>query len=443
MRRIFLLTFMLMAAVFARAQEATPLSLEDCMNYAAQHSATAKNARLDVLQQIAKNSEVTGLALPHLSAKGEFDHYIAVPKQYIPGSAFGLGDTVLEVSFALKNSVSASATASQVLFDGSVLVALQARNTLVKLAQQNEQLSQEELRYNIQKAYFAIVIAQRQFGILKNSLAAARDIAHDVNVMRENGFAEKIEVDRTDVQINNLATDSLRIGNLLTLSEQLLKYRIGMDINQPIVLTDTVVETTITEAQSLLNTDVDYSNRTDYNLLQTQMKLNEYDLKRYKLAGLPTLSAFLSAGYLYSNDEFRELFLKKYPFNSMVGLQLSVPVFDGLQRHYRVKQAKLTLEKTQNNLNDLKLGIDLQSAQSHTTLKNSLLAMRSQERNVDLANSVLDLSRKKYKAGVGSNLEVNQAQTDLLNAQNNYFNSLLDVINAQADLQKALGLFKQ
>ncbi len=126
-----------------------------------------------------------------------------------------------------------------------------------------------------------------------------------------------------------------------------------------------------------------------------------------------------------------------------VGLQLNVPIFNGFLRKNQVREAKVDLEMGKNRLHLLKLSLDFQTAQTQTTLRNALLAAKMQERNLALANSIVDLARKKFKAGVGSNLEVNQAQTDLLLSQNNYYSALLDVVNAQADVQKSLGGFAQ
>ncbi len=432
------------------AQETISLSLEEAMDYAVKHNTSAKNARLDIKLQKAKNAEVTGIALPNISGKGEFDDYIDPVKSFLPGEFFrdSLNQplyppgTFVPVQFTPKYGATASVSASQVLFDGSVMVALQARNALVKLYQQTAQMTEEDVRYNVQKAYYGIVIAQKQYEILKTSLANARDMGNDIKALYDNGFAEKIDVDRTNVQINNLATDSIRIGSLMSISDQLLKYQMGMSMDKNIVLTDTAFDVKISEATDMLTDDVVYENRSEFSLLQTQLKLNEYDLKRHKLSGLPSLAAFGTAAYNYSTNDFSKIFTEQYIFYSLVGLQLKVPIFDGLQRHNRVKQAKINIEKNKNSIENIKLTIDFQTAQSRTSLKNALLTMQSQQRNSDLANSVVTLARKKYKAGVGSNTEVTQAQTEFLQAQNNYFQAMLDVVNAKSDLQKALGQFK-
>ena len=131
-----------------------------------------------------------------------------------------------------------------------------------------------------------------------------------------------------------------------------------------------------------------------------------------------------------------------YAFNLMAGLQLNIPIYNGSLRQNQVHEARLNIEKSKNSIAYLKQSIDFQAATSRTVLKNAVLQVQSQRRNLELSDDVLDLARRKYKAGVGSNLEVTQAQTDLLRAQTNYFSAQLDMINAEADLKKALGLLK-
>lgn len=420
------------------------LSLEDAKSFAVKNNVTAKNARLDVLIQKAKNAEVTGLALPNISAQGQYLDYLDPMKSFIPGDFVGQPGTFIPVQFTPKYGITANGTASQILFDGSVMVALQAKKAILQLVQQNAKLSEEEIRYNVQKAYYGLVIAGKQYEILKEALFNGRKIANEIHVMHQTGFVEKIEVDRTDVQINNLAADSIRIGGLVTLTEQLLKFSMGMDINQPIVLSDTNIALTLADADGLLSQQKEYTTRTEYNLLQSQLTLYKYDLKRHRLSGLPSLATFISAGYNYSTNSFSDLnYMKRYQFSSYWGLSLKVPLFDGMQRYNRVRQAKWNVEKTMNSLDNVKLAIDFQVDQSKTSYKNSLLALESKKRNLELSHSVLDLAQKKYKAGVGSNLEVTTAQTDMLQSQNNYFSAMLEVINAKSDLQKALGQFKQ
>lgn len=437
-----LITLLLPTQSFAQTDEILELSLEDAMKYAVRNNYSAKNARLDILNQKAVNDEVRGLALPNISAKGEFNDYINPVQSFVPAEFVGgPSGTFIAVPFTPKFTATASATGSQVLFDGSVMVALQARNTLMTLYEQSAQLTEQQIRYNIQKAYYSLVIAKRQQSILNESMAYIRNMANDLQAMYDNGFVEKIELDRTNVQLNNLASDSIRTGNMITVSEQLLKFQLGIKNQQQIILSDTSLDEQVADARFLLLEKMDYRDRMDYNILQTQLKLNEYDLKRHKLSALPSLGAFGTAAYTYSTNTFEDIFKNRYIFYSLVGLQLNVPIFDGLQRHNRVKQAKIAIEKTKNNIENLELNIDFQKNRATTQLKNAIITMNNEERNLQLAKSVLDLAQAKYKAGVGSNMEVSQAQTEMLSAQNNYFQSMMEVVNAQADLKQAIGEF--
>ena len=448
MRRFHLVLInMVFATAVATAQQATPLSLEACMDYALKHNYNIKNAQIDVLIQKAQNKQTIAAAYPHINGKAELDDFLNPQQTFIDASSFpGSGapkGTIIGFPFSIPYAGSASISGSQLIFDGSVFIAVKARNTLMELSKLNGAVTEENIRYNIYKAYNSLVIAYRQYDIIKNSLVYARSLEHDLIVTQQNGFAEKIDVERTSVQVNNLATDSIRIGSLLTVSEQMLKYQIGMDLNTPIILTDTALEQRKQNTIGLLNEDEHYDKVPEYSLLKTTLKLNEFNLMRYHYAALPTLNIFGAAGYNYAADKFTEIMSpSNYAFNSMVGLQLNISIFNGLLRQNQVAETKLNIEKSKNSIEYLKQSIDFQAATSRTTLKNAVLQVQSQKRNMELANDVLDLAQRKYKAGVGSNLEVTQAQTDQLRAQTNYFSALLDLINAEADLKKALGLLK-
>jgi outer membrane protein TolC len=453
-RKILPLAF-LSIAVFglnSTAQTVTELSLEQCINYALKHNYTVKNADLDVLIQKAQNNEVASAAYPHMSAKIDYTNFIAPQYQFFDASKFPSTDpnapkipagTIASLSFTLPYNSTASVSASQILFDGSVFVALKARQTVLNLAMMNGEVTKENVRYNVTKAYYALVIATRQFNILKSSLSFARSIEHDIDAMRTQGFVEKIDVERTSVQVNNLASDSIRIGNMLQVSEQLLKYQMGMSLATPIVLTDTNVEENKSRALSLLEEKEDYDKIPMYNLLQTQLKANELNVMRYKLSAIPSLSVFATQGSNYGHVDMSELYkFNNYASYFFFGVELNLPIFNGMLRTNQLREAKINVDKVNNSIEYLKQGIDFQAEQSRTMLRNAILQAQSQHRNLDIANDVLDLAQKKYKEGVGSNQEVTQAQTDQLRAQTNYFNALLDVINSEADLEKALGLLK-
>jgi outer membrane protein len=442
-RIIYLLGFVLLFAGRAQAQEPTPLSLEEATDYALKHNANVKNARLDIAIQKSKNAELTGMALPQVNAKNDFMSYPNVMQSFVPAEFIGgAPGTYVAVPFTPKFSNTLSASASQILFDGTVLVVLQGKKTLMKLAELGAQSTIQDVRYRVQGSYYTLVIARKQFDLVNRSMAILRKGARDQEAMYKEGLIEKLDVDRTTVQVNNLQTDSIKLGNMLVVGEQTLKYVMGMDINNPIVLTDTALDRNLDAAKSTLLEEVDYTNRLEYNLSVTQLRYNEFDLKRNRYQSLPSLNAFGSGSYLYSSNQFGDIVKpKNYIFYSMVGVTLNIPIFSGFQRSNQVKQAKYNLEKSRNTVAFSKLSIDFETAQARNNLKSALLTEDNERRNLALANSVLDVANRKYKEGVGSSIEVNQAQTALLQSQNNYFQAQLDVISAQTDLQKALGEF--
>ncbi len=418
------------------------LSLKECIDYAVKNSAAAKNAHIGVALQKAQNAEVTGRTLPQISAEGKYTQFIDIQKMFIPGAFMGLPtNDYIPVAFSPKLSSVGQINASQLLFNGSVFVALQARNTLMLLARQKETMSLEEIRYNVQKAYAALLVAQKQYAVLKSSLALVHQSTQDLETTYKNGLVEKIEVSRMQVQQSNLESDSLNLANMIQLSESLLKYTIGMDLNTPIVLSDNI-ETCTQDAETLLFKETDLENNSNIQLAKTAVRLMEYDLKRYRFEGLPTLAAFGSAGYNRSGNDLDGIINKPYPGFSLVGLQLTFPIFDGLQRYNRVKAAKLNLQKAENDLENARLGMQFQTQTARTTLANALKTAESRKRTMDLATDVLTLAQKKYKAGVGSNQDVVLAQSDFLKAQSTYFEAVLSIVNAKADLEKAAGLLK-
>lgn len=445
MNRIYftLVSIILMVST-ASAQEVLHLSLKDCMDYALKHNYSIKNAQLDVLIQQAQNNETLSAAYPHINGKAEFDDFLNPTQNFFNYRAFGYPkDSFVHFSFMLPYAGTAGISASQILFDGGVFIALKARNTIMEFARQSGQVTEENVRYNVYKAYNSLVIAYRQYDIIKSSLGYARSLEHYLEVTRQNGFAEKIDVERTSVQVNNLATDSIRIGNMLTVSEQVLKYMIGMNLNTTVILTDTIIEERRQSINALLSEEKNYDRIPEYKVLNTALRLNEYNLKRYQLQAIPSLSVFGAMGFNYGSDKINDIMkFNNYLFNSTAGIQLNVPIYNGSLRANQVRETKLNIEKSENSIEQMKQTIDFQVAQSRTTLKNAILQVQSQRRNMELAVDVLDLAQKKYKAGVGSNLEVTQAQTDHLRAQTGYFSAMLDVINAEADLKKALGLLK-
>jgi outer membrane protein TolC len=212
----------------------------------------------------------------------------------------------------------------------------------------------------------------------------------------------------------------------------------GMPITESLAVKERITDVNL-DLASTVNVDTTaYKNRVEYSLLETQARLNDLNVKRLKSLALPSLAAIGSAGNSFQAAKFSNLFDMNLP-SVFIGLQLNVPIFSGFQRTYQVKQAQIELQKTNNVLNIAKNGFLLQQEQSKIRYQNGLKSLSNQRANMDLAREVLRVSSIKYKEGVGSSIEVTQAQTALETAENNYIQALYDALVSKVDLDNAYG----
>lgn len=439
------------------AQENHHFSLQQCIDYAMKHQTSVRSAEIDLATTEAKNGEITGMALPQVSASGAFQYLPSIPTQFIPDfispAVYGVlikekvlpSDTkiptpaMFPVAFGTKFSTSGTISVNQILFEGSLFVALQAKKTLIELSQKAVQQSKRDVRVDVSKAYYNLLISKKQLDLTLTNIDRVQKFLHDTKVMYQNGFAEKLDVDRVQVQLNNLETAKVNLINMLAVGDQVLKFQMGMPLNELLTPTDSLGTTGLTGILAD-SAGFSYNHRIEYSLLETQKEANEYNLKRYKMNSLPTITAFMNYGKNAGRNEF-DFFEAHQPWFTtwIAGLNVSVPIFDGFQRRHQVKEAQLAVEKNNIQLEGLKQAINLEISQSETSLRNDIINLKSQEENMKLAESVYDAAKKKYEAGVGSNLEVVNANSDLKQAQTNYFSALYDAIIAKIDYEKALG----
>src|SRR5690606_16276477 len=292
----------------------------------------------------------------------------------------------------------------------------------------------------VSKAYYTTLVTEEQLQLADVNIARLKRQLDETQALYENGFAEKIDMDRLQVMYNNTLTERENLTRLAALNIQMLKFQMGMPIQHELKLKETIDDIQF-EPVLLLNEDMDPSNRIEYSLLETQASLNELDLKRYKSTMLPRLEAFGSYSRMGQENQFGDLFNGdgQYFPTTVVGLRLTIPLIGGGQKWQQIRQAKLSLRKTENELDNLKNAISLEVKQANTNYINSLESMANQERNMELAEEVYRVAQIKYSQGVGSSLEVTTAETSLKEAQTNYINSLYEALIAKIDLQKATG----
>ncbi len=430
---------LLIAVSIVRAQPVTQhlFSIQQAVEYAKKNNTQVKNALLNVQIQEQENRGVTAAAYPTLSASGAFTDYLNIPTSLIPGDFVGQPGTYIPVKFGTKYIASGGLQLNQLLFDGQVFVGLQARAATIAYQKKAQEVTEESIKVNIYKIYYQLVVSKTQLELLDSNISRLEKLKHDANEMFKNGFAERLDVDKLDVQLTNIKTEKKKALNDIEVGYLGLKTLIGMPIKDGLTLTDRITETDI--KTGLLADSAIYTDRKEYQYLQIAKQLNEYNVKRYKLSYYPTLS--MNANYSKQAQRNQFDFFNKGDWftTSYVGVNLAVPIFSGFAKDAKVKQSKLELQQVENSIDNLKLSIDNDLEAAKLKIKSAIETMDFQKKNMELAEKVYYQTKKKFEAGLGSNTEINTAQIDLKTAQTSYISALYDAIIAKVDYLKATG----
>jgi outer membrane protein len=478
MRRIITLLVGLFVANVALAQQteqaAESFTLEQCIQYALENSIAAKNADLDQRIAKAKVNETVGIGLPQISGTGSVVHNQTLqrffayyptaqgfggvnadgtPKIDIPG--LGAKDVVaLQSPFQLKSSGIASATVNQMLFNGSYLVGLKASNTYKELSVKTALQTDQDIIQQVTKAYYGVLINKERKALFDDNIARVDSLLRNTTLLNQNGFAESIDVDRVKVTLNNLRSERDKFLNLEILGIQLLKFQMNYPPEKGLDVIGSIQDMEVTTSLDSYKEGFDYKNRPDYQVLEVNRKLQALNVKNMYAANLPTLSAFATLGYSTQSPTVGGIFKTNSSFKSgdypgigpdawyqysQYGINLNVPIFSGLQRHYRTQQEKLKLIQTDNQFIRLKRSIDFEITQATISFDNAMKTLVAQKANQDLAANIARVTKVKYEQGVGSSLEVTDAENSLRTAQTNYYSALFDAMVAKVDIDKAYG----
>ena len=439
-KRIKLLTVLVTMSAIAQAQEqkTNEFSVQQAVDYAMKNATQVKNALVDIKLQKQTNREITSAAFPQLNGSFTLNDYLDIPTSLIPAEfTGGTPGTFIPLRFGTKYNATGGFELSQLLFDGQVFVGLQARNTAMKFAEKQAEVTKEQINVNVQKIYYQLVVGKKQLGSIDANIERFEKLLNDTKEIFKNGFAEKLDVDKVNVQLNNLRTEKIKIENQLSIGNAGLKFLMNMPQTEKLVLTDTLSDQDL--KQNILDSSANYNARKEFQLLELGKKLNQYNIRRYKLSYLPSIAAFASYNKNAQRNKFDFFGDGQWFSISLVGLKISVPIFDGFAKRSRLNKAKLELEKTNNAMEQLKNAIDNEIYQASTNMSSAMTTMDNQKQNMALAEQVYNTTKLKYEQGLGSNQEIYNAQTELKVAQNNYYGALYDAIIAKIDFLKATG----
>jgi outer membrane protein TolC len=275
--------------------------------------------------------------------------------------------------------------------------------------------------------------------LLRLNVGRLDTLLKETRALNQQGFVEKIDVQRLDVQANNLRTELENVNRLQELSYSLLKFQMGYPMEEPIRTSESLDKIELATFNTNTAGDFSYANRIEYSILQTQESLAELDLKSIKAGYLPRLLLNANYGYNAGANGFGDLMSKQWFDNSAITMSLQIPIFDGYSKKYKAVQSENNLQKVRQSFGLLKSSIDMQRSQASITLKNALESMKEQKANLDLANEISRVTRVKYQQGVGSNLEVLNAESSIKESQVNYFTALYNALIAKVEVEKANG----
>ena len=443
-------TFIIAALVVVcnlKAQESksSSFSLQQAIDYAMKNSPNVLNAELDKLNAIYRKNEITGIGVPQINGSVDFKDYLNIPTSLLPAQIFGgPAGTYIPVKFGTKYNATAGFTASQLIFNSDYLFGLKASQQFVGLFDINVKRSKIELTSQVTKAYYTVLVNQEKLKFFDANIARVEKTSNDLNAYYKAGLAEQIDVERWEVQLNNLKNEKEKVEKLVGLAITALKFQMGYKLTDELLLTDKL-DPNEEQNQELSLAAVQVKSRPDLQMLQTQQSLNEIDIKRLKYGYLPTLAAYGSLQYNAQRSTFNLLQFDKNDLNkkwfpiSLVGLTLNMSLFDGMQRYNKIQQAKITSQKSLNNLKNVEMAFELEANQAVILYNNALTSLKIQKKNMELAQHIIDVAAKKYQAGVGTNMDVVFAEASLKEAQTNYYNALYDLFMAKVDYQRATG----
>ena len=452
-KMLFGLLFLLLGTA-AGAQQVHELTVKEAVELAYKNVIDIKNAEIDYRIQEAQNNEIFGRALPQVSANVGAQYYLKLPQILFPQSDANVynvlktqnlipqstpipAPVLVPFSFQQPWNMSFGGTVQQLLFQPDVFVGLQARKAALNLSSALIEQAKDRVKDSAYRRYYAILIAEKQLGFLDSSIVRLQKLYRDDSIMFKNGFAERLDLDRVQVQLNNLQSTRNFVATGVTLSYAALKFAIGVSQNDSVRLKEELTPATLKEG--LLDNSFSYENRPEIRTLQVSRELQLLDVKRNQLANLPTAAL---AGNYTRTGQGKKFFTSNETLwfsSAFIGLNVSVPIFDGFQRRYKTQQAKLRVDKIDNTIAFAKQAIDFQQKASSESLSSALVNLDTQERNLQLALRVYNTTKLKFEQGLGSSFEVLQSDADYQQAQSNFFNALYNATVARIGYQSALG----
>lgn len=407
--------------------------LKACITYALQHHSQIHNGKLTESMEKERLKELRSLGLPQISGSINYQYNFEIPIAVIGNQVIRMGT---------RHQFTPSLEATQIVYDGAYRGNVLLAELQQELSQYNTKGSEIDVVTSVTKAYYGILITQKQLELLDINIERLKKSLSDTRLQYDNGLAQKVDVSRVQVLLNNALTEKKNTLRIIKTQEQLLKFQMGMSLKNSLKISGVFTEETFKEALLSDPADDFYKDRVEYDLAEKQKEITLLQTKNIYRAYLPSVSVFGSYRVPLQGEKFDKLFSMGYYPNSLVGIKINVPIFSGLKKTHQLEQAKIQEEIAQNTMDHLENSMRYELNQTQQAFQNALDNLNTQKDNRKLAQTNYENLKYQYKNGIRPSLEVLSAQTSLKEAETAYINALYEILVNKINLEKALGKIK-
>ena len=444
MRKLFLIPILILA-ITAKSQETKKefnFSLEQAISYAIANNYSSINAGRDIDASKEKKWETTAMGLPQINGGLNYGNNFAFTQQGITGGGNfgGAPGEVITIAFGTKHNMNAGLNLSQLIFDGSYIVALQASKTYMKFYENAKHKTDIEIREMVINSYGNVLLAEESIAILQKNKTSLEKTLSDTKAFYKNGLIEEENVEQLQITLTSINSTLNYNQRLVDIAYKMLKITLGIDVNDTIKLTDTLDKLTVSNLDlALTKSEFIVDNNVNYQMALNFQEQRELELKLQKTKALPSLGANVNFGYNAFANEFA-FFTPSQKWNnySNLGIGLNIPIFSSLARSSRTQQAKIALDQANTQLTETEQKLKLQYASAKTEYEFSIEEYATAKSNLNLAERIEKKQQIKFKEGLSSSFDYNDSQRQLYTAQQKYLQSMVDVINKKAALEKVI-----
>ncbi len=444
MKKYFYVILLMSAIVNIQAQDKSGFSLDEAIDYALKNNSNIKKAQNNVLKAKKKVWETTSMGFPQIEGAASYQKFIEQPVNLLPAKIFNPmapPDQYVPIKFGTEQNMKWSATLKQLIFSGSYLVGLQSARTYKKISENAKIKTRQKVREAVINAYGNALLAEENIKILQHNMEVVKQNLYEVNEMYKNGLVEETDVQQLKITLANLQNQMDYMNRMKKTAYEMLNFVMGKPVDSPLNLTDNI-ESLKNEAMdlNLLKSNFEPQKNIDYLISQNQVKAKKLQIKFEKSKALPTIAAFVNYGKNAYNNDFKFFSNDQAWYEqSIFGVQINVPIFSSLGRTARVRQAKLDFENARLDLSDKEKQLKLQFDKAKNEYEHSFNNYKIAKDNLNLAEKIEKKEQIKFKEGIGNSFQLNQARMQLYQTQQQYLQSIIEIINKKTALENLLG----